>query len=81
MRVSSLCGRATQTLYEAALKMNGDMAHGGIGLREIGGEWWFEVSDTYPRMTVDPEEIRHSVYEVAALADSIEKLLSSEDRY
>jgi eukaryotic-like serine/threonine-protein kinase len=81
VRVSSLCGRATQTLYEAALKMNGDMAHGGIGLREIGGEWWFEVSDTYPRMTVDPEEIRHSVYEVAALADSIERLLSSEDRY
>jgi serine/threonine protein kinase len=81
VRVSSLCGHATQSLYEAALKMNGDMAHGGIGLRQIGGEWWFEVSDTYPRMTVDPEEIRHSVFEVAALADSIEKLLSSEDRY
>lgn len=81
VRVSSRCGAARSDLYEHALKLNGEMSHGGVALRKIDGEWWFDVGDSYPRMTVDAEEIRHSVHEVASRADSLEKLLSTRDQY
>jgi len=38
------------------------------------------VVDTYPRSTVDAEEIRRSTHEVASRADAIEKLLTGLDR-
>jgi serine/threonine-protein kinase len=37
------------------------------------------LHDTYPRATVDAEEIRSSVLEVAARADAIEHLLTGFD--
>lgn len=79
LRISSRCGVARPDLYELALRLNGEMEHGGVSLREIEGRLWFEVTDTYPRMTVDAEEIRHSAHEVAARADSLELLLSEMD--
>ena len=79
LRISSRCGIARPDLYELALRLNGEMEHGGVSLREVEGALWFEVTDTYPRMTVDAEEIRHSAHEVAARADSLELLLSEVD--
>ncbi len=37
------------------------------------------MRNSYPRATVDPEEIRHSVFEVAARADAVELLLTGRD--
>jgi hypothetical protein len=37
--------------------------------------------DTYPRVTVDAEEIRRSVLELASKADAVETLLSPTDQY
>jgi serine/threonine-protein kinase len=55
------------------------MPHGSVAIREMGGELKFVVVDTYPRSTVDAEEIRRSTHEVASRADAIEKLLTGLD--
>jgi serine/threonine-protein kinase len=57
------------------------MAHGGLAIREIDGTPQFVMIDTYPRATVDSEEIRRSVLELASQADAVEKLLTDVDRY
>jgi serine/threonine-protein kinase len=36
--------------------------------------------NTYPRATIDPEEIRRTVRDVAAHADAVEHLLTGADR-
>jgi serine/threonine-protein kinase len=78
--ISSTCCDAQPAYYEVALKLNSEMPHGSVAIREIGGRLKFVVVDTYPRATVDAEEIRRSTHEVASRADAIEKLLTGLDR-
>lgn len=80
LQISSQCCDATPAYFEQALRINGVMPHGSIAVREIDGRPRFIVHDTYPRTTVDAEELRKSVLEVAARADAIEKLLTGSDR-
>lgn len=79
--ISSVCGPATASFYEEALRLNSVMSHGSITIRDIGGEAMFCASNTYPRETVDPEEVRRSVLELGLHADAIERLLTNQDRH
>lgn len=74
--ITSTCCDAQPAYYEEALRLNAQMPHGSVSVRETDGRKKFVVIDTYPRATVDAEEIRRSAHEVAARADSIEKLLT-----
>jgi hypothetical protein len=65
--------------FETALRLNSEILHGALAIRQIAGESLFVVLDNYPRSTIDPEEIRRSVLEVAHRADAIEKLLTGGD--
>jgi serine/threonine-protein kinase len=78
--IYSTCCPAQPAFYEAALRLNSEMPHGSVALREVAGQLKFVVLDTYPRSTVDAEEIRRSTHEVASRADAIEKLLTGLDR-
>ena len=78
--ISSTCCAAQPAYYEAALRLNSEMPHGSVAIRELEGQLKFVVVDTYPRSTVDAEEIRRSTHEVASRADAIEKLLTGMDR-
>ncbi|MCH7989911.1 MAG: serine/threonine protein kinase, partial [Planctomycetes bacterium] len=78
--IYSVCCPARPEYYEDALKLNAEIPHGGLSIREIDGEKHFVMVDTYPRSTVDPEEIRRSVLEVGYRADDVEKLLTGLDR-
>ncbi|HEY3966351.1 MAG TPA: protein kinase [Planctomycetaceae bacterium] len=78
--IYSTCCPAQQAYYEAALRLNSEMPHGSVAIREMGGQLKFVVLDTYPRSTVGAEEIRRSTHEVASRADAIEKLLTGADR-
>lgn len=78
--IYSVCCPVKPEYYEEALRLNAEIAHGGISIREIDGESHFVMVDTYPRGTVDPEEIRRSVLEVGYRADDVEKLLTGSDR-
>ncbi|HEV8067290.1 MAG TPA: serine/threonine-protein kinase [Planctomycetaceae bacterium] len=79
--IYSQCGDVRPEYFERGLRLNAQMAHGGLAIREIDGTPQFVMIDTYPRATVDVEEIRRSVLELASQADAVEKLLSSVDRY
>jgi serine/threonine protein kinase len=78
--IYSTCCAAQPAYYEAALRLNSEMPHGSVAIREVDGQLKFVVVDTYPRSTVDAEEIRRSTHEVASRADAIEKLLTGLDR-
>jgi len=77
--ISSVCCRSEPAYYEDALRLNSEILHGALAIREIDGEPTFVVVDTYPRATVDAEEIRRSVLEVAQRADAVEQLLTGHD--
>lgn len=79
--IYSVCCNAQPDYYEQALRLNSEIPHGALAIREIEGESKFVMLDTYPRATVDPEEIHHSVLEVAYRADDVEKLLTGVDNY
>jgi serine/threonine-protein kinase len=77
--IGSLCCPAMPAYFETALRLNSEILHGALAIRQIAGESLFVVLDNYPRSTIDPEEIRRSVLEVAHRADAIEKLLTGGD--
>ena len=79
LRISSVCCPALSVYFEPALRLNSEILHGALAIAEIDGEAMFLMVDNYPRATVDPEEIRRSVLEVAHRADAIEKLLTGND--
>lgn len=79
--ISSVCCDSDPAYYERALRLNAEMLHGSLAIKEIEGTQKFVVLDTYPRSTVDAEEIRRSVLEVAYRADAVEQLLTGLDRH
>jgi len=78
--IYSTCCAADPSFYESALRLNSEIPHGGLAIRKINGEAQFIMVDTYPRSTVDVEEIRRSVLEVGNRADMVEQLLTGQDR-
>ena len=78
--IYSVCCPATPEFYEEALRINSDVPHGGLAIRDVDGTPHFVMVDTYPRATVDPEEIRRSILEIAVRADDVERELTGEDR-
>lgn len=79
LMIYSICCEARADFYEGALRLNSQMHHGGISIRDIGGQPYFVMVDTYPRATVSGEDIRRSVIELGSRADSVEKLLTGKD--
>ncbi|MCH2211809.1 MAG: serine/threonine protein kinase [Fuerstiella sp.] len=77
--IYSVCCPAEAEFYEQALRLNAKVLHGGLAIREVEGLPYFVMVDTYPRATVDGEEIRRSVVEVGLQADRIERLLTGKD--
>jgi serine/threonine-protein kinase len=80
LMIQSICAKAEPAYFETALRLNSEILHGALALREIDGETVFVMVDSYPRATVDAEEIRRSVLEVAHRADAVERLLTDSDK-
>ncbi|QDV51043.1 Serine/threonine-protein kinase StkP [Gimesia fumaroli] len=77
--IYSTCCDAQPEYYEEALRLNAEISHGGISIREVNGKSKFVMVDTFPRSTVDAEDIRKSVMAVAHHADEIEHQLTGHD--
>ncbi|QDU50543.1 serine/threonine protein kinase [Gimesia panareensis] len=77
--IYSTCCDAQPEYYEEALRLNAELSHGGISIREVNGESKFVMVDTFPRSSVDAEDIRKSVMAVAHHADEIEEKLTGRD--
>ncbi len=78
--IFSVCCPSRMDYYEQALRLNSRISHGALSIRDVDGVPHFVMVNTYPRATIDPEEIRRSVWDVAAHADAVEQLLTGEDR-
>ena len=81
LMIFSVCGEAREEFYSEALRLNSEILHGGLAIREIDGIDKFVMINNYPRGTVDVEELRVSVLEVARQADQFELKLTGEDIY
>lgn len=79
VRFSSTCAPASSDHFERVLRMNSRIAHGALAIRNIGGVDQFVMVDSYPRGTLDPEEVRRTVWEVAVYADELERELTGDD--
>ncbi len=80
LKIYSRCCPAVSQYYEKALRLNDVITHGGLMLHDIDGVPWFVMQNCYPRFTVDAEEVRRSVLEIAFHADAIEQELTGQDR-
>ena len=80
LKIYSHCCPAVKQYYEKALRLNDVITHGALMLQDIDGVPWFVMQNCYPRYTVDAEEVRRSVLEIAFHADAIEKELTGQDR-
>ena len=81
LEIYSTCCESQPAYFEEALKLNSQISHGGIAIREVDGRQQFVMTNSYPRATVDAEEVRESVIEIATHADAVEKLLTGLDRH
>jgi serine/threonine protein kinase len=81
LMIYSVCGDARAEFHAEALRLNSVIPHGGLAIREIDGVDKFIMVDNYPRGTVDVEEIRRSVMEVARRADRFELKLTGHDTH
>lgn len=79
LQVYTRCGPVESGFYQEALRMNARISHGAVAIREVDGTEQFVIVNSYPRGTVDAEEIRRSVIEVAYHADAVENLLTGRD--
>ena len=79
LMIYSICCESRPDFFENALRLNSTMQHGGLSIRDIDGVPCFVMVDTYPRATVNGEDIRRSVIEIATRADSVEQLLTGND--
>ncbi|MES2793311.1 MAG: serine/threonine-protein kinase [Planctomycetota bacterium] len=77
--IYSICCPSDPAYYEFALRLNSEIAHGGLAIRSVEGRDHFVMLDSYPRGTVDVEEIRRSVREMATRSDAVEKMLTGRD--
>ncbi|MBX3441095.1 MAG: protein kinase [Planctomyces sp.] len=77
----SNCCPSRSDYYEQALRLNATVGNGALSIRDIDRVPHFVMINTYPRSTIDPEEIRRTVRDIAAHADAIEHLLTGKDHH
>lgn len=75
----SACAPADAAHHEYALRLNAEIPHGAVCIRDVAGVPTYVVVDTYPRPSADVESLRRSVVEVARRADEVEHLLTGND--
>ena len=79
LSIYSLCGPADGNLAVDALRLNSQIVHGALAIRDQQDESHFVLVNNYPRATVDAEEIRESLLECALHADAFEHRLTGRD--
>jgi serine/threonine-protein kinase len=81
VRIYSICAPSSDRYYRRALELNPQFPYGAIGLENIDGTSYFVMTNAFPRSTVDPEELRHSILGIAQRADDVERCLTGRDRH
>ena len=79
--IYSKCYPDQPEYYEESLRLNSQIPHGGLSIRDIDGQATFVMLNNYPCSTIDVGELRRRVIEVATRADDIKHLLTHFDRH
>jgi serine/threonine-protein kinase len=79
LSIFSLCAPSHPHFHERALRLNSEVKHGALAIRDVEGIPSYVMLNSYPRATVDPLEIRRSVQEVALHADDLENEITGRD--
>lgn len=79
--VFSICCPADAAHYEFALKLNAELAYGGISIREVGGQPMFVLARNLPLGQVDASLLLTAIDEVSRLADRVEQRLTKFDLF
>ncbi len=79
LSIFSHCAPSEARYHERALRLNSEIKHGALAIRDVEGVPSYVMLNTYPRATVDPLEIRRSVQEVAHHADNLEREITGRD--
>ncbi|MCA9087610.1 MAG: protein kinase [Planctomycetaceae bacterium] len=79
VQIYSVCCPAVAEFYSDALRLNSILSHGAIAIRNLDGNEHFVVLNSYPRSTVDAEELRRTILEIGHHADAIERQLTGGD--
>ncbi len=79
--IYSTCCPAESHFDRIALERNSRMHHGSIAVRRVDGTPHFVVINSYPRATIDREELCGSIHEMAQQADRVERELTNADNH
>jgi serine/threonine-protein kinase len=79
LTVFSVCAPCDPRHYEFALKLNNELTHGSLSIREVNGQAMFVMTRTFAHGHVGPAEIRAAVQEIAKRGDRVEQQLTSTD--
>jgi serine/threonine-protein kinase len=81
LSVFSVCCPAEPRHYEFALKLNAEISHGGLSIRNVNEQAMFVMTRTFPRGRVHPSDVRVALLDVAKRSDWIEQQLTHADVY
>lgn len=81
VQLTTPCGPAVAAQYEEVLKLNMSIPYGAIGLAMLEDTLFFALVHTHLRATVHPEDIAKSIMCLAQHGDSLERTLSSADKF
>lgn len=79
--IYSVCCVACSHDFEFALKLNAELMHGGISIREVRGTPMFVMTQTYGLGQVTEESLRQAILEIARGSDWVEQQLTNDDIY
>ncbi len=80
LKITTRCCPADPRYFEKALRLNDTIIHGALMIHDIEGTPWFLMQNCYPRFTVDAEEVRRSVLEIAFHGDAVEREITGADQ-
>ncbi len=81
LSIFSVCCPAEAKYHEFALRLNAEMTHGGLSVRNVNGQAMFVMSRSYLRAHVDPADIRAALLEISRKSDWVEQQLTQGDVY
>lgn len=81
LSIFSVCAPADPTNHEFALRLNSELTHGALSVRNIDGRPMYVMTRTFNRDHVTTAEIRAALKEISRRGDWVEQQLTNVDVY
>ena len=81
LSVFSVCGPAEPKHFEYALRLNANLAHGSLSIRNVNGQPMFVMTRTHPSSQIRAADVRATLLEIARRSDHVEQQLTDADLY